>query len=184
MVSPLPAPVCSVSLRIDQIRPWQRRSEDLLERAMGRSGPEQQDWDQLMDVLCARLGNNQVYGVLPREDHRPERAWMRQPLTEDRRMRKTVEAQGQSIDLPGRPCWLLGKPHKIAADQRITILERVVERIESGWWDGCDARRDYYRAVTRSGGRCWVYKKIESIRGDSTVSPGNDIDYYLHGLYG
>jgi protein ImuB len=31
------------------------------------------------------------------------------------------------------------------------------ERIESGWWDGGDARRDYYIVLTREGQRAWAY---------------------------
>jgi protein ImuB len=36
------------------------------------------------------------------------------------------------------------------------------ERIESGWWDGADLRRDYYRVQTRAGQQAWVYREVGS----------------------
>jgi protein ImuB len=32
------------------------------------------------------------------------------------------------------------------------------ERIESGWWDGSDVRRDYYVIETTAGQRAWVFR--------------------------
>ncbi|MNT99522.1 hypothetical protein D3C72_2423900 [compost metagenome] len=34
------------------------------------------------------------------------------------------------------------------------------ERIESGWWDGGDVRRDYYLIETASGQRGWAYTVV------------------------
>ena len=34
------------------------------------------------------------------------------------------------------------------------------ERIESGWWDGADVRRDYYRVQTRTGQQGWAYRQV------------------------
>jgi protein ImuB len=34
------------------------------------------------------------------------------------------------------------------------------ERIESGWWDGADVRRDYYLVETRSGQQGWAYRAV------------------------
>ena len=31
------------------------------------------------------------------------------------------------------------------------------ERIESGWWDGGDVRRDYYLVETSQGQRAWAF---------------------------
>jgi len=33
------------------------------------------------------------------------------------------------------------------------------ERIETGWWDGGDTRRDYYVVQTRNGQRAWVFRE-------------------------
>jgi protein ImuB len=31
------------------------------------------------------------------------------------------------------------------------------ERIESGWWDGGDVRRDYYSTRSGEGAQLWVF---------------------------
>ncbi len=35
----------------------------------------------------------------------------------------------------------------------------VFERIESGWWDGHEIRRDY-ATLNVNGGRVWVYRDL------------------------
>ena len=52
------------------------------------------------------------------------------------------------------------------------VLEDGPERIEAGWWDGDDVRRDYYVARSRRGMRLWVFRERRSGR------------WYLHGLFG
>jgi protein ImuB len=40
-------------------------------------------------------------------------------------------------------------------------VERILagpERIESGWWDGADMRRDYYVIETASHQRAWAFR--------------------------
>ena len=34
------------------------------------------------------------------------------------------------------------------------------ERIESGWWDGGDVRRDYYIARLSTGQCAWVFRPV------------------------
>jgi protein ImuB len=51
-------------------------------------------------------------------------------------------------------------------------LEDNPERIETGWWDGQDVRRDYYRAWNHRGMRLWVFKDCR------------ESCWYLHGLFG
>ena len=47
------------------------------------------------------------------------------------------------------------------------------ERIESGWWDGHDVRRDYYVARSRAGVRLWIFRERP---------PGQR--WFLHGVFG
>ena len=46
------------------------------------------------------------------------------------------------------------------------------ERIESGWWDGADARRDYFVAIDGQGAWLWIFRDSGSQGG-----------WFLHGLF-
>jgi protein ImuB len=61
----------------------------------------------------------------------------------------------------GQPAW-----------HGILSLLHGPERIESGWWDGGDVRRDYYRASNRRGAMLWVYQDLRSQA------------WYLQGVFG
>jgi protein ImuB len=39
------------------------------------------------------------------------------------------------------------------------------ERIESGWWDDDDVRRDYYVADTAAGRRLWMFRDVQTDAG-------------------
>ena len=43
------------------------------------------------------------------------------------------------------------------------------ERIESGWWDGDEAKRDYFVARLPNASLAWVYREAG--------------EWYLHGLF-
>ncbi|MDF0732045.1 DNA polymerase Y family protein [Pseudomonas entomophila] len=108
-----------------------------------------QPWEQLRERLRARLGDEAVKGVCAAADHRPEHA------------SRSVE-QGTLPSLlvaPGsRPGWLLSQPQALAGGESRRLGQ--AERIESGWWDGGDVRRDYYRIETREGLRGWAYEDL------------------------
>jgi len=103
--------------------------------------------EQLRERLRARLGDTAVHRVAPCGDPRPERAWRR------------VEGDASCIDeappRPARPAWLLPRPTPLR-DPHPRIVSGP-ERLESGWWDGDDARRDYYVVETPQGQRAWVF---------------------------
>ena len=83
-----------------------------------------------------------MQGLGARADHRPEMSWQ-------------AESDRRTPPLPSvgpRPGWLLGEPQPLA-EAGLLILAGP-ERIESGWWDGGDLRRDYYLVQTRS---CLLY---------------------------
>jgi protein ImuB len=69
-----------------------------------------------------------------------------------------------------RPLWLLGRALPLSAAPRRILAGP--ERIESGWWDGGDTRRDYYLVETHTGQRAWVYRPI-----------GVDSGWMLHGWF-
>ncbi|MEO7326650.1 MAG: DNA polymerase Y family protein [Dokdonella sp.] len=54
-----------------------------------------------------------------------------------------------------RPFWLLRRP--IVLREAPARILAGPERIESGWWDEHDQRRDYYVIETRRGQRAWAF---------------------------
>jgi protein ImuB len=118
----------------------------------------------LLERLRARLGHDAVHSVRPWPEHRPERAW---------RTAEPGTAYKPCPDKqPLRPIWLLSEPRPIAS-LRALILLSGPERIESGWWDGADVRRDYYIARAPRTGRWWIFQRLDP--------PGG---WYLHGYFG
>jgi len=162
-------PTTGLSLRIDQVLPYCRESEDLFARSNPGRNDDHLDWQQLIDILDARLGSKMIYCVDPEHDHRPEKAWRRNRPGS----KKWNKERKQKIPVPSRPLWLLDEPRKIPLQKYSLHPGGECERIESGWWDGNDFRRDYCTAAAPSGSRCWVFRDVD----------GAD-EYYVHGLYG
>ena len=103
---------------------------------------------RLLERLRARLGREAVHGLAIQPDHRPEHAW---------RSVEPGEWDPREFRQPGpRPLWLLEAPRRVGEDT--FELLAGPERIEAGWWDGDDARRDYFVASfgTSLG---WVYRE-------------------------
>ena len=104
-------------------------------------------WPALRERLRARLGDDAVHRLAPAGDPRPEHAWRR------------IDGDDACIDAaparPPRPAWLLRTPVPLR-DPRLRIVSGP-ERLESGWWDGGDVRRDYYVLETSQGQRAWAY---------------------------
>ncbi len=76
-----------------------------------------------------------------------------------------------------RPIWLLPEPQPLAhlVETQPWVLRDGPERIESGWWDGHDIRRDYYIATTPSGETAWIYRDHRYGIDDG--------EWFLHGLF-
>jgi protein ImuB len=76
-----------------------------------------------------------------------------------------------------RPLWLLSEPAALAPAWHVApwILRDGPERIESGWWDGGDVRRDYYVAESPQGGLAWIFR--DHRRGT------DDGEWFLHGWF-
>ncbi|MCK9692130.1 Y-family DNA polymerase [Pseudomonas syringae] len=105
-------------------------------------------WEQLRERLRARLGDESVNGLRAQADHRPECAW--QPHSTSK---PVLPSKGCT-----RPGWLLREPQPLPL--HATRIVAGPERIESGWWDGGDVRRDYYLVETSSGQRAWAYRSV------------------------
>jgi len=110
--------------------------------------------------LQARLGKDSVAGITGVEDHRPEYSWRPRALDE----------RPDCASLAHRPAWLLPKPQRCSIEQ-YEILAGP-ERIESGWWDGRDCRRDYFIVRDSRGSTLWAFHEYKPRRG-----------WYLHGIF-
>jgi protein ImuB len=124
-----------------------------------------EEWLQLVERLQARLGSEAVHGLRTHPDHRPERAWV--AVFPGKEFLPKEEKQNGP-----RPLWLLDPPRRLAEGE--FALLAGPERIESGWWDGAEARRDYFIARTGESSLAWIYRE----RGPE---PGEN--WFLHGLF-
>lgn len=140
----LPAPVLAIRLIAMQLPSFVPEHRELFEDRPHQSMP----WEQLRERLRARLGDDAVQGLAARADHRPECAWMPTP---------DAQQSALAANCP-RPGWLLAEPQSVN-EASLRILAGP-ERIESGWWDGGDVRRDYYLIETRSGQRGWAFRSL------------------------
>ena len=117
----------------------------------------------LVDRLRARLGEDAVTLVTSRAEHRPERA-STDLLRLSPRSRETIAHAAKtsrvSDSFPPRPIWLLSEPAPLGQvlEAEPWVLCDGPERIESGWWDGADVRRDYFVAESPRGETVWVYR--------------------------
>lgn len=138
----VPAAVRGLGLVAHELPPFVPAARDLFDPRPQQAVP----WTQLRERLRARLGDAAVHGVALQADHRPERA-----TVDGDAPRKPAH-----IPTTPRPGWLLPSPVPLR-DHRLRVLAGP-ERIESGWWDGGDLRRDYYLVETSQGQRAWAFR--------------------------
>ncbi len=158
----LPAPVHTLALRADDLPPLCPLHRDLFDPRRG----EMLDWPALIERLRARLGDSALHGLRCVADHRPARAWQFTSVDtapERPRALQPSVVSGGDTDFRKRPFWLLQKPMLLRGEP-VDILAGP-ERIESGWWDEHDKRRDYYIVETSFGQRAWAFVPAESDTG-------------------
>ncbi|MDI2590696.1 DNA polymerase Y family protein [Pseudomonas sp. 681] len=138
------APVRGFRLRAEDLPAFVPQCQELFDDRPQQSMP----WEQLRERLRARLGDEAVQGLRFQADHRPECAW--QPRADSQ----------VCAGVPGvkRPGWLLTEPQAVHEGSARILMGP--ERIESGWWDGDDVRRDYYLIQTRAGQQGWAYRTV------------------------
>jgi len=150
----LSAPVHTIMLNASRIQAMELSNLDMFQVSA-----ETGDGNLLLERLRIRLGKEAVFNITPAADHRPELAWRKCDAGEEVRSPSKLQ----------RPLWLLPKPLPCHKDR--LELKSGPERIESGWWDGMDAVRDYYVAQGRNGSRLWVFR-------DRTSGA-----WFVHGLF-
>jgi len=170
-------PVRAVRLRSGPLIAARAEAVDLFarERREGAAVP------QLVERLQARLGADAVRGLRLVPEHRPEKSG--DILLFSRSRPSSRHLAGKAGECPhfpqlSRPVWLLAEPQPLEGSEPPRYegpleIEQGPERIESGWWDGCDVQRDYYVARTQSGARLWIFRERRA--------PGG---WFLHGVFG
>jgi protein ImuB len=167
----LPEPVRSCELRTGLIVPRPLSSSGMWQ-AGERGGEAGAEVPQLVEHLRARLGDDAVYGLQLVAGHRPEKSW------------RSAEpgapvATESSCGAFRRPLWLLPVPQILDEDagqpryRGPLQLFANPERIETGWWDGEEAIRDYYIALDIYGVRLWIFREREEPHR-----------WFLHGMFG
>lgn len=151
----LPAPARAIELDAEELPVFRPPVRDLFEPVRG----DGLDWPTLDERLRARLGDAALRQIALVADHRPERA-----------MRYGTPGATVSPPRRRRPLWLLPRPLPMRPDP-VAVLAGP-ERIESGWWDGDDTRRDYYIVRTANGQQAWAY-----------LPPGTLDGWMLHGWF-
>lgn len=153
----LPKPVIHLGVHAAQLPPLVPAGRDLFDARPANALP----WEQLRERLRARLGDEAVHAIAVDPDPRPERA--------SPRVRMDDEA-GVSVPLPPRPTWLLERPIPLRGPAPRVLAGP--ERLETGWWDGGDIRRDYYVLELQTGQRAWAF-----------CAPGERGPFMLHGWF-
>ena len=173
----LPEPIRAFELRADQLMPLRSPRRGLWQP--GEQGGETgEESEGLIDRLRARLGSESVHGLALRAEHRPEFAWAITPPPAVAPQRLAGICAQQEA-LPSRPLWLLPIPQPLAAPGGLPRRRGPLrllgepERVETGWWDGGEVARDYYRALDRYGVRLWVFRE--------RTEPHQ---WFLHGVFG
>lgn len=139
----LPTPVVALGLRVADVQPLCGATAPLFPHPGGL----QQALEAVLAQLRARLGDHAVRGLSCYADHRPERAW----CLSDPGVTETL-----AITSP-RPLWLLAQPQPLNGP--VAGLSHGPERIETGWWDGQDISRDYWRGQGSEGEGLWVFQE-------------------------
>lgn len=137
-------------------------------RLFGDEAPAGEALELTLSRLRARLGEHAVTALVPFADHRPERA----------HGEGDAGADGAPLPVGPRPLWLLPEPQPLRVRRGIPWMDTPLtliagpERIESGWWDGCDVTRDYFVACRDHGETFWIFRE-----------PADQGGWFVHGIF-
>jgi protein ImuB len=168
----LPAATLALELRADVLLPYSPRDGTWLPGAKEQA----LDRERLVERLAARIGADRIFGLALADDHRPEKDWARAgALTASKPGRAPSVAHASASP---RPTWLLKRPHRLISREGVPtlqgdlLLQSGPERIEAGWWDGEEVRRDYFVARGTRGEAFWIFREHR-----------DPCSWYLHGVF-
>lgn len=150
----LAAPVLAMRLLAAQLPPYVPQGRDLFDQRTALAVP----FEQLIERLRARLGDGSVQQWCTTRDPRPEHS------------QRPGSGDDGWLEPRPRPTWLLAEPRPWQGPPPRILAGP--ERLETGWWDGAQVRRDYYLAETAQGQRAWIF-----------CLPGERGGWRLHGWF-
>ncbi len=179
---PLAAPALELSLHCDAAPAGAPPNAELF----ASRGSEQAGLTRLLERLQARLGPEQVRCLALHADHRPDRAAATQALPAPGASRSAGTEHGLPAGAAAlRPLWLWPQARPLRETAHSPWLDGLPlqlvagpERLETGWWDGALAARDYFIAQTPDGALVWIYRARLPLT--STEGQG----WFLHGRFG
>lgn len=164
----------SIELSSNQLVPLQLFNGDLFDPR-----PDQQQFQQLIDKLTNRLGENALFRVHSAAEHLPELANGRQHAVQEVQQAyaaATNDVKKSDQQLKDQPLWLLENPQRLAQQQTQPLHEGPLniihgpDRISSHWWSK-PQNRDYFIARQRNGRLLWIFFD----RGERC--------WFLHGVF-
>ncbi|MEH0689669.1 DNA polymerase Y family protein [Vibrio cholerae] len=150
----LDAPVQGLTLKLVRGGELESTSPNLFGKKQG-----QQSELELISLLQAKLGAQQVRKIALTTDPRPEKSLV---------LREPERPVPTSLATPKfRPLVLLDNAQPL--EENVTLIQGP-ERIATGWWDGDSITRDYFIARSEVGRWLWVYRTPQR-------------QWFLHGLF-
>ena len=169
------APISSMRLEALETCPMEQSQQDFF---AGRSQSDVRQVSALLNRLSSRLGHQAVVRPQLQAEAIPERAVLLQPVTDES---LAITSPSHKMFLPlDRPTCLFPQPRPVEVmsvvpdgppsvlwlgGRRFDIVRhRGPERIETGWWQGPEVCRDYYRLETTEGRRFWLFRRVHDAR--------------------
>lgn len=195
---PLSEPVLAIAMSVQTVPIPVSRQRDLFSPT--EHIRPQEELATLIARLSNRMGPQSVTTVDIQTDPRPEHAVVLTPVIASADSEKRIlqsEHVLQQLTEPDtdpmqniertfpRPLRLLATPQQILDRDQETPPERILvrghqrrivelrgpERIQTAWWTDLPCHRDYYRAITETGGEFWIFRELQTGI------------WYLHGLF-
>lgn len=163
----------SIELSSTQLVPVQLFNDDLFDPQ-----PETEQFNQLIDKLSNRLGQDTLWRVSAEPEQLPELANGRRHAHTDaiKETKANYTCHTPSQNFKDEPLWLLEQPKRLAQQSNQPLFEGPLSiihgpnRVTSHWWAKLQSR-DYFIARQPSGRLLWVFFD----RGNRS--------WYLHGLF-
>jgi protein ImuB len=175
----LKKPVQILRLQVDRVEPRDARTQVLFDGSDASAGGDL--FHDLLDRLSARLGADALRRVHWQADHRPEAAnhyAAFSPPATGRTSGSLGYWDAAGFPALQRPLRLFDPPQRLIERNGAPWLNGPLslcsspERIESGWWDDADARRDYFVALDVNQRCLWLYRSCRA-----------PVAWYVHGEF-